>query len=169
MEIRRIRQNDDRLAISNIYEESWKYAYRDIIPQSYLDSIPRGNWASKLDREGVLSLVLIEDNTLIGTTSYCKSRSADFDSFGEIISIYLLPQYIGKGYGRPLLEAAVDELVKLGYCDIFLWVLEENKRARRFYEKAGFAFSNHYLDDNIGGRELREMQYCYHVEHWTKI
>ena len=89
MEIRRIRQNDDRLAISNIYEESWKYAYKDISPQSYLDSIPRGRWASKLDREGVFSLVLIENDTLIGTTSYCKSRSADFDSFGEIISIYL--------------------------------------------------------------------------------
>lgn len=42
MEIRQIRQEDDRMAISHIYEESWKFAYRNIVPQSYLDSIPVG-------------------------------------------------------------------------------------------------------------------------------
>lgn len=169
MEIRRIQKDDDRFAISHIYEEGWKYAYKDIVPQSYLDSIPHGQWASKVDQEGVSTLVLIENDTLIGTSSCSKSRFAEFDSFGEIISIYLLPQYIGKGYGRPLLEAAIDELVKLGYSDIFLWVLEENKRARKFYEKVGFTFSNHCLDDNIGGKELREMQYCYHAKQKNKL
>lgn len=34
MEIRHINQSDDRFAISRIYEESWKFAYKDIIPQS---------------------------------------------------------------------------------------------------------------------------------------
>lgn len=42
MEIRTINNADDRNAISQIYEESWKYAYKGIIPQSYLNSIPKG-------------------------------------------------------------------------------------------------------------------------------
>lgn len=164
VEISNIRQTDDRFVISHIYEESWKYAYKDIIPQSYLDSIAAGSWAANLDKEGMNTLILIENNNIIGTSSYCKSRFSDFDSFGEIVSIYLLPQHMGKGYGKQLLAASVNELVKLGYRNIFLWVLEENYRARKFYEKAGFVMSDKYLDDNIGGKSLREVQYCYRVE-----
>ena len=44
MIIRKMHQNDSREEISNIYEQSWKYAYKGIIPQAYLDSIPKGQW-----------------------------------------------------------------------------------------------------------------------------
>lgn len=168
MKIRHIKQDDDRFAISRIYEESWKFAYKDIIPQSYLDSIPPGCWAANLDKEGMNTLVLIEDGIFIGTSSYCKSRFSDFSNFGEIVSIYLLPQYISKGYGKMLLSAAVRELAHLGFNDIFLWVLEDNLRARKFYEKEGFEFSGNYLDNNIGGKEVRELQYCCSVKKWKK-
>lgn len=161
MEIRHIQKNDDRLAISCIYEESWKFAYKDIIPKSYLESIPAGRWASSIEKEGINTLVLIEDGMFIGTSSYCKSRFSDFSDLGEIVSIYLFPQYIGKGYGKPLLDAVIEELDQLGFDEIFLWVLEDNLRARKFYEKAGFTPSGNYLNDNIGGKDLREMQYKY--------
>ena len=36
MEVRYIKADDDRVAISKVYEESWKYTYRGIIPQDYL-------------------------------------------------------------------------------------------------------------------------------------
>lgn len=161
MEIRHIKQTDDKFAISRIYEESWKFAYKDIMPQDYLESIPAGRWIPNLDKEGMNTLVLLEDGMFVGTSSYCKSRFSDFSNFGEIVSIYVLPQYIGKGYGKKLLDAVVEELAQLGFRDIFLWVLEDNLRARKFYEKAGFTPSDNYLDDNIGGKELREIQYYY--------
>ena len=41
MEIRLLRDSDDRVAVSRIYEESWKFAYKGIVPQAYLDSIRR--------------------------------------------------------------------------------------------------------------------------------
>lgn len=160
MEIRHMRQTDDRLAISHIYEESWKFAYKDIIPRSYLEGIPAGQWASRLDEKDRNTLVMLENGMIIGTSSYGKSRYAAYEGFGEIISIYLLPEYIGRGYGRKLLDAVTEELVQLGYSNVFLWVLEENHRARMFYEKAGFIHSGEYLDTDIGGKELREMQYC---------
>ncbi len=161
MEIRHIQRNDDRLAISRIYEESWKFAYKDIIPESYLESIPTGCWAPNIEKEGMNTLVLIKDGMFIGTSSYCKSRFSDFSDLGEIVSIYFLPQYIGKGYGKLLLDAVIEELGQLGFHEIFLWVLEDNLRARKFYEKAGFTSSGNYLNDNIGGKDLREMQYKY--------
>ena len=50
MGIRELRGADGRLAVSRICEESWRYAYRGIVPQSYLDGIPAGLWAAGLDQ-----------------------------------------------------------------------------------------------------------------------
>ena len=163
MEIRRLRSTDDRLAVSQIYEESWKYAYRGIIPQSYLDSIPQGKWASHLEQSGMHSLVAVEDSIYLGTASCCASRFPDMDGCGEIVSLYLRPEYMGKGYGKALLTAALDELASIGYHSVFLWVLEENARARQFYENHGFVYSGEFLQDEIGGKLLRELRYCYTI------
>jgi len=161
MEIRRIKSNDNKLEISNVYEQSWKYTYKDIIPQDYLDSIPEGQWISTLDNQDRKTLVCIDNGKIVGTSSFGGSRFEQFQSCGEIISIYLLPDYIGKGYGKILMEATLSELKKQGYENVFLWVLEENNRARIFYEKFGFLATDDFLDDNIGNKDLREIRYIY--------
>ena len=160
LDIRYIIQSDDRLAVSNVYEESWKYAYQGIVPQEYLDSIPKGQWASHIEQEDRKNLVMVQDGMIIGTTGFGKSRMIEMEGFGEIVSLYFLPQYMGKGYGRQLLLAAVRELKKMGYDKVYLWVLEENQRARRFYEKYGFMQTKRCLICNIGGKDLKEVQYC---------
>lgn len=161
LEIRYIMQSDDRLAISKVYEESWKYAYQGIVPSEYLKNIPEGQWAAHIEEEDRSNLIMILDGRIIGTSGFSQSRIPEMDGFGEIISLYLLPEYMGNGYGAVLLQAAMDELAKMGYDKMFLWVLEENKNARRFYEKSGWIQSKHCLCSNIGGKELREVQYCY--------
>ena len=77
------------------------------------------------------------------------------------MSIYLLPEYMGRGYGTALLKKCISELESRGFEGILLWVLEENFRARRFYESRGFVCSGEYMCDSIGGRELREVMYLY--------
>lgn len=64
-----------------------------------------------------------------------------------------------------LLQAAVSELKKLGFEDVFLWVLEENVRARRFYERFGFLETSDYLGNRIGGKDLREIRYRYDLKN----
>ena len=164
MEIRPLRETDSRLEISRIYEESWKVAYRGIVPQAYLDGIPAGRWAKALDRAGWDTLVLTEGERLIGTSSVCASRWPDWPGFGEVVSLYLLPESMGKGYGKALLAAAVRRLAEQGFRDVLLWVLEENRRARRFYERAGFTLTGDVMDDEIGGKPLREVLYFCHIE-----
>lgn len=66
---------------------------------------------------------------------------------------------MGKGYGKHLFKRRVEELKALGYDKIILWVLEDNKRARTFYEKNGFSCCEIFMDDNIGGKNLREVLY----------
>lgn len=162
MEIRRLQESDDRRQLSRIYEQSWKYAYRGIVPSSYLDSIPEGRWA---DWRGRDTLVAVDGGALVGTASVCPSRFPDKEGYGEIVSIYFLPDYMGKGYGGALLRAAVEALASMGYRDIFLWVLEENRRARRFYEKHGFRADGGVMVQEIGGKALRERRYAVSVSH----
>ena len=163
MEIRPLRETDSRLEISRIYEESWKTAYRGIVPQAYLDGIPAGRWAEALDRAGWDTLVLTEGERLIGTSSVCASRWPDWPGFGEVVSLYLLPESMGKGYGKALLAAAVRRLAEQGFQDALLWVLEESRRARRFYERAGFTLAGDVMDGEIGGKPLREVLYLRHI------
>lgn len=158
MEIHYITESDDRFAISKVYEESWKYAYKGIVPQDYLDSIPEGQWASHIEQADRKNLVIVQDGTIMGTSGFGKSRMAEMNGFGEIISFYLLPQYMGKGYGRLLLQAVVSELKKMGFDKVFLWVLEENQNARHFYEKCGFVQTGRCMWSDIGGKELKEVQ-----------
>lgn len=162
MIIRYLERSDSLSEISNIYERSWKYAYKNIIPQDYLDSIPSGRWAGSITRNGMNSLVMLVNGVFIGTAGFCKSRWDKFSDYGEIVSIYLLPEFMGQGYGTHLLKRCVDELNGLGHENILLWVLEENAAARGFYEKNGFVCSGEYMTDNIGGKELREVMYTYH-------
>ncbi len=159
MEIRRLSPGDDRNALSRVYEESWKHAYRGIIPKDYLDGIPRGQWAVSADKPSVSTLVMFEDGELIGTSSFCPSRFEAMAGWGEIVSIYLLPGFTGKGYGKRLFGETLRRLEETGFRDIFLWVLEENTNARGFYERQGFVPNGKYLDDNIGGKPLREIMY----------
>ena len=105
------------------------------------------------------NLVLIEHGSLIGTASFCKSRWEKYSEYGEIVSIYFLPDYIGKGYGRLLLNKCIKELKQCGFSKVLLWVLEDNHRARKFYEKNGFIYSEVFRDDNIGGKDIREVLY----------
>jgi RimJ/RimL family protein N-acetyltransferase len=51
------------------------------------------------------------------------------------------------------------ELSMLGFNHVLLWVLDENRRARRFYEKNGFIPTDEYLDNIIGGKTIREIMY----------
>lgn len=159
MLIRPLTADDDLLAVSRIYEESWKSAYRGIIPQAYLESISEGRWVNNLKSGGMNTLVMLDEGKYVGTSSFAKSRLNPNESIGEIISIYLLPEYIGKGFGRELFRAAVSALEGMGFRDIVLWVLEENARARAFYERNGFAETKFCQTISIGGKELTELLY----------
>lgn len=89
-----------------------------------------------------------------------KSRFQQYPDSGEVISIYFLPDYIGKGYGRKLLDVVMKALTKKGFTEVFLWVLKENSKARVFYESYGFKCA----DDCIGENPLREVRYVYWFE-----
>ena len=159
MTIRTLQPTDDRRIVGKIYEDSWKYTYKEILPQEYLDSLSAEQWAHKLDNPNRYSLVVELDGKIIGTASYGESRDVEYIGQGEIYSIYLLPRYMGKSYGKQLINAVIDQLQILDYKNIFLWVVENNLGARRFYEKVGFTRSGKIKEVEMGGKTVTEVQY----------
>jgi len=57
---------------------------------------------------------------------------------GELYALYLLPAWWSAGVGRALMTSVLDALRGDRYRRVTLWVLADNARARRFYERAGF-------------------------------
>lgn len=56
----------------------------------------------------------------------------------EIRRIYAVQEYIGKGVGRELMSASIEEARQRGCDSIWLGVWEKNLRAIAFYKKWGF-------------------------------
>jgi GNAT superfamily N-acetyltransferase len=60
-------------------------------------------------------------------------------SVAELYALYVRPAWWSTGTGRLLMEQVLARTSQAGYQSITLWVLRDNRRARRFYERAGFA------------------------------
>lgn len=154
---------DDVKDISRIHALSWKSAYEGIVPQAYLDELKEDFWVSAFTawiKNNVLTVQIITDSgSSVGCVAYGRSRDKSLPNWGEIVSIYLLPEYFGKGYGNKLLESALLDLKKSGYRNIYLWVLKDNQRARRFYENNGLHCNKDECICEIMGKKLTDIRY----------
>ena len=63
-------------------------------------------------------------------------RGEEVPGIGEIFALYVASEYYGTGVAQRLMDAGLERL--RDYPTVCLWVLKENKRAIRFYEKCGF-------------------------------
>ena len=70
----------------------------------------------------------------------------------ELYALYVTPAWWSTGTGRDLMCRVLDETQAGGYPRIVLWVLEQNARARRFYERSGFRLDGRsFVPDWLGG------------------
>lgn len=148
---------EDIEAVRQLYISGWQNAFKGIVPQDYLDHMNLDNWAPPLDG----AYILTDGKSILGTSSISAARDDSFNGWGEIISIYVLPELIGQGYGHILFEFVRGKLLELGYDHVYLTVFEDNMRARKFYEKHGFSWNNERLPLNVGGKDLIELRYIF--------
>ena len=78
-------------------------------------------------------------------------------SVAELYALYVRPAWWSTGTGRALMERVLARTSGAGYRSVTLWVLRDNRRARRFYERAGFApdGATNVLDGLGGVPEVR--------------
>lgn len=158
----------DAQTIAEVHVRSWQWAYRNLIPNDYLDSLSATlNRRIEARRDQLAHLppqnrwwVAEHADHIAGFAMTGPSRDSDAPPLtAEVFAIYLAPNAAGKGIGRILFEYAVEDLRQREYDQATLWVLESNARARRFYEVAGWTLDGGSKSEERPGVVLHEVRY----------
>jgi GNAT superfamily N-acetyltransferase len=142
----RLAKPSDAAAISGVFDDAWREAYRGIIPGVQLERmvLRRGpKWWGLSLRRGRPVAVIDVDKRIVGYAAYGRCRDATIPADGEVDELYLRPEYQGLGLGRRLFRAALNDLGDRFGPRTLVWSLAANERSCAFYE-------------SMGGRRFRE-------------
>lgn len=135
----RLARRDDAEAIERIRVRGWQAGYRHVYSEAEVDrlEVDWSRWEKRLDRPPAGWAIFVAEGRgrLLGFVAVGPSR--DEGGVGEIYAIYVDPDDWRRGTGRALIERAEERLAE-DDAEVTLWVLEENPRARTFYEAAGW-------------------------------
>jgi GNAT superfamily N-acetyltransferase len=154
---------EDAPVVARIQLATWRAAYRGIMPDAYLDGLDLATWTEKWPARlgpDAPSHTFLAGAPEVGVASGGPSREPEAGTGdGELYMIYVLPEAWGTGVGRALFGHALANLAGRGFVRATLWVLEENRRARRFYEVAGGVVDAGPKPFEVGGVSLGEVRY----------
>ena len=162
--IRPMTAADDFTAAARVYVDSWQHAYKRLVPQHYLDKLRPEGWTGVMRADPAANLIAAEDGRIVGAAYITHARDEERTGYGELVSLYLLPQVTGKGYGRQLMLAVLERCRQEGMTAVCLWVLTQNHHARTFYERMGFRPSGRNRTEAIGGELLPLTEYIFPLE-----
>jgi ribosomal protein S18 acetylase RimI-like enzyme len=158
--VRRARP-EDAAAIAEVHVRTWQAAYAHVFGAerlATLDATARTmRWREIIAGDEQTVLVAEEDGRLVGWCTVGGSR--DVDAEGELWGIYVAPEGWGGGAGPALLQAGLAQLRVEGRRDAILWVLEDNPRARRFYEREGWQLDGGRREGEHLGVVAAEVRY----------
>ena len=142
----------DAAAIARVHVETWRAAYAGIVPDAYLVSMTESRqalqWNHTIRRAVAPEVVLAAESPelpggrIVGFGSCGRARGqvgsgpGSGPGSGEIFTLYVAPDWQGRGIGRLLLEALFARLHGGGLNQAVVWVLSGNP-ARFFYEALG--------------------------------
>ncbi|WP_053761176.1 MULTISPECIES: GNAT family N-acetyltransferase [Streptomyces] len=163
--------------VARIRVAGWQSAYRGLMPQSYLDGMSAADNAGRLRARlaagdgSVQNLVAVgaapaptghpgRDDEIVGWACHGPYRDGEVRTDdAELYALYVDPRHQGRGIGRALLDESVRRCTAAGRRRVFLWVLEENAPARRFYARGGFHADGAAEPFEVAGVEVPEVRY----------
>ena len=122
---------------SLVHWQTWREAYDNLLPAEYQETMTLDRCRFFSQKYPENTLIAMDGKKVIGFISYGNFRDEAIQA-GEIIALYVLKDYYGKGVSEQLMHAAFVALDHVS--EIYLWVLKDNKRAIAFYQKIGFTF-----------------------------
>ena len=136
---------DDAAALTEIDVLAWKIAYRGIISQDFLDRLTVEDKLARFEQtlhHSRASTVLAEDEKgrVLGYATYGHRRDGPEEITGELWALYLRAEAEGTGLAKKLVKHTAKHLHAEGHRNFCVWTLEENQKARGFYEHLGGAW-----------------------------
>jgi len=157
---------EDAAAVAGLHAESWRVHYRGAYRDAYLDGDVVEDrhrvWLERLAAPAPNQLVLLaeEDDDLVGFA--CAYGQAD-ETWGSLLdNIHVRPDHQSRGVGAALL-AEVATWCSANYpdCGLYLWVLAQNPRAQRFYQRLGARDQGGEITEPPGGGQIHGRRYAW--------
>jgi len=162
----------DADGIASVHVASWRAAYGDILPRSVLESdeFERGrhagwrNWRFTPGERMVIATLAKSPESEPIVVAFCsygpeRDRGRATSGRGEVNAFYLDPRVWGTGVSDALMQHVEVRLRAEGFDAAVLWVLRDNPRARRFYERHGWATSGLEGNFEFRGAVAVEVEY----------
>lgn len=157
----------DAARIAEVHIAAWRTAYAGIMPAEYLAGLDEvrltERWTEDISHRtnGVTDLVGEIDGTIqaISTVGPFRDHASVDDPSGELWMINVHPDAFGTGIASALHRRALDQLRSDGHHRAALWVVDDNPRARRFYEREGWTLDPARKEDAFGDRQIVEVRY----------
>lgn len=167
-------QPEDALAVARVHVRSWQAAYRNILPDDYLDQLRPEDRAAKYDFASLdpvkpHTIVAVEDGSIYGFATTMPVSDSDMPGHGELCALYVDPKQWGKGLGVALVAAARAQMFERGFRNAILWVLTGNVRAERFYQNDGWASDGHHRNATVWGITVDEVRYLRELEARSSV
>jgi ribosomal protein S18 acetylase RimI-like enzyme len=139
VEIRRARL-EDAAAIAAVHVRTWQASYEHVFGAERLagiDVAAREGLARRFATDAEHdAFVAEEENRIVGFVASGPPEQEEEQR--ELYAIYVLPEAWGSAAGSGLMQAALAAMRGRGASGAILWVLDDNPRARRFYEREGW-------------------------------
>jgi len=158
----RAAEDGDLAAVGALHCRSRRAAYAHILPAETLDSLSAealAQWWTERRRweaETHQLTVAEADGRVVGFSYVGPSET---DGAAELYAIHVEPDLVGTGVGRLLMIDALERLAGSGVERAVLWVLEENERARRFYDRGGWKPDGATRVEAVNGEPVPQLRY----------
>ncbi len=135
----------DAAAIARVEVETWRETYAGVLPDRMLLGMSErrltAGWRDAMARAGARQQIVVADCRgagVVGFGSCGAMRTGALPYDGEVFTLYVLPDYQGRGIGRALLAKLFATLTGAGGRSALIWVLADNP-SRFFYHAMGGA------------------------------
>jgi L-amino acid N-acyltransferase YncA len=100
-------------------------------------------WEQKI-HSGMRTLIISVQGNKVGFISYmpCTQRDPLFEDIAEINQIYLIPAMRSRQFGKLLFTKTIDDLKQDKCRKVIVWLDENRRQTRRFYEAMGFQMTS---------------------------
>ncbi|THE11646.1 GNAT family N-acetyltransferase [Bacillus timonensis] len=147
--------HEDTKQVQDVAKTTWHATYEGIIPLEVQNNFLKSAYNDERMKQRIersFLFVAEVDGSVVGFANFSPVRE---DGKVELGSIYLYPEYQGKGIGSALLQQGIKDLD--GVKEIYINVEKDNKIGKTFYEAKGFEMVKEF-DDEFDGHILKTVR-----------